>query len=215
MLSYSSNCIQRVKVGSCRSNYGIIKSGNLKGSVHGPLLFHIFINDIFYMNLDCSIWNFAGDNTLYSCNQSLDIAIAKLENTLTSILTWYDENEMVANPAKISYDVSWGKGRYWFYLSLSGKMFQNGQTKLLGVAINGSLNFDSHIKEICSKVNQKNSAFARLREYISEEKGKLLVNTVVMPNFQCCPLIWLFYNRAANNEINRTTKRAMRIVCDD
>ena len=65
MLSYLSNRIQTVKVGSCLSKYGKIKSGVPQESVLGPLLFNIFINDIFYMNLDCNICNFADDTTLY------------------------------------------------------------------------------------------------------------------------------------------------------
>ena len=52
------------------------------------------------MNLDCNICNFADDITLYSCRQSMDIVITDVENTLTSTLTWFDQNEMVANPAK-------------------------------------------------------------------------------------------------------------------
>ena len=52
------------------------------------------------MNFGCNICSFADNTTLYSCNQSIDIVIAKLENTLTSILTWFGENEMVAKPEK-------------------------------------------------------------------------------------------------------------------
>ena len=51
MLSHLSNRIQRVKIGTCLSKYGKIKSVIPQGSVLGPLIFDIFINDMFYMNL--------------------------------------------------------------------------------------------------------------------------------------------------------------------
>ena len=84
--------------------------------------------------------------------------------------------------------------------------------KRFGVTIDSNLNFDSNIKEIYGKVNQKTSAFARLRDYIREEKTKLLVNTVVMSKFQYFPLIWLLCSRTVDNVINRMTKPAMGVV---
>ena len=83
--------------------------------------------------------------------------------------------------------------------------------KLFSVTVDNYLNFNSHIKKISGKVNQKSSALCRLRSYISEEKAKLLLNTVMMSNFKYCLVIWTFCSKAADNLINRTTKHAMRI----
>ena len=58
-------------------------------------------------------------------------------------------------------------------------------------------------------------AFGRLRSYLGEQKSKLLLNSVVMSNFSYCPLIWLFCSKVANNEINRTHKRALRTLHRD
>ena len=88
---------------------------------------------------------------------------------------------------------------------------EDEQVKLLGVTIDSNLHFSSHIKDICGKVNQNTNALSRLRGYISEMKAKLLLNTVVISNCQYFPLIWLFCSKAADNLINKTTKRAMRI----
>ena len=96
---------------------------------------------------------------------------------------------------------------------MNGKIvLEDEQVKLLGVTIDNSLNFNSHIKEICGKVNQKTSALFSLWCYSSEKKAKLLLNTVVTSNFQYCPQIWLFCSKAADNLINRTAKCAMRII---
>ena len=96
---------------------------------------------------------------------------------------------------------------------MNGKIILEGeQVKLLGVNINNNLNFNSHIKEISGKVNEKASAFSKLRGYVSETKAIILLNTVVMSHFQYCPVIWLFCNKAADNSINRTTKFAKKTL---
>ena len=69
------------------------------------------------------------------------------------------------------------------HLKVNGKIIPDDeQAKLLGVAIDKNLNFNSHIKEICGNVNQKTSTLSRLRGYISKKKAKLLLNAVVISN---------------------------------
>ena len=85
-----------------RNSHKQINSGLPQGSVHGSLLFNIFINNIFHTDLDCNICTFADDITLFSCRQSLDMVITEVQNALTYILTWFDQNGMVANAVKNS-----------------------------------------------------------------------------------------------------------------
>ena len=66
----------------------------------GPLLLKIFIKDIFNLNLDCNICYFVDDIILHSCRPSIDMVIGEVENTITTILIWFDQNGMVANPAR-------------------------------------------------------------------------------------------------------------------
>ena len=118
---------------------------------------------------------------------------------------------MVANPAKFRMMFLEQKVDTKLRLNVNGKIvLEDEQVRLLGVTIDYNLNFNSHIKENCGKAYQKTSALSRLRVYISEKKVKLLLNTVVASNLQYYSLIWLFCSKAADNLINRTTKRAMR-----
>ena len=87
MLSYLSNRIQRVKIGTRQNKYGKTRSGVSQGFLLGSLLFNVFVNDIFYVNLDCNICNFADDTKLYSYRSSIDVVISEVENTLKTILT--------------------------------------------------------------------------------------------------------------------------------
>ena len=59
------------------------------------------------------------------------------------------------------------------------------------------------------------NAFARLNNYISREQALTVCNAVILSNFNYCPLIWLFCNKGANKEIDRTHKRALRILYED
>ena len=101
-------------------------------------------------------------------------------------------------------------------LNINGLLIPSSkQVKLLGVNIDNSLKFEAHIKELCRKVNQKVHAFGRLRPFLGEQKAKLLFNSVIMSNFLNRPLLWLFCSKGANNEANRTRKRALRALYGD
>ena len=75
--------------------------------------------------------------------------------------------------------------------------------------------FDKHVKALCSKVNMKINAICRLKTCISSDQALLICNAVILSNFNYCPLIWLFCNKGANKEINRTHKRVLRMFYED
>ena len=87
--------------------------------------------------------------------------------------------------------------------------------KLLGIQIDNKLKLNKHIHGLCSKVNQKVSAFARLNTYLSPDQATKICNTIIVSNFNYCPLVWLFCSDAANDEINRAHKRCLRILYQD
>ena len=92
------------------------------------------------------------------------------------------------------------------------KVLTAGRIKLLGVETDSKLSFNKHIETLCSKVNEKESAFAWLNDYVSREQALTVCNAVILSNFNYCPLIWLFCNKCANKEIDRTHKCALRIL---
>ena len=64
MESYLSDRKQQIKIGNAVSSWAAIKKGVPQGSILGPLLFNIFINDIFYFIRNCDLHKYADDNTL-------------------------------------------------------------------------------------------------------------------------------------------------------
>ena len=77
-LSYLTNRTQRIKIDSTLSDWRNILKGIPQGSVLGPLLFNIFINDLFFFSAKCEICKFADDNSLFSCGLNLHNTFSNL-----------------------------------------------------------------------------------------------------------------------------------------
>ena len=100
LYSYLSNRKQRVHIESIFSEWIGIVLGVPQGSILGPILFNIFINDMFFFLLETEVCNFADDNTLYIGDSCLDKVVIKLENDISRVIKWFNFNSMVVNPAK-------------------------------------------------------------------------------------------------------------------
>ena len=74
-----------------------------QGSVLGPLLFNIFINDLFLPMGDNDPYNFADDNTLYKCSDYLSQTKRDIEAQCSLIIRWFSENSMKLNPEKCAF----------------------------------------------------------------------------------------------------------------
>ena len=97
---YLSNRSQRTKINSEYSSYRDIKYGVPQGSILGPLLFNIFLNDIFFFVNDSNITNYADDNTPYAAEDSVEKLLETLERETNILIEWFKVNEMKSNSDK-------------------------------------------------------------------------------------------------------------------
>ena len=97
---YLSKRYQRVKIGSVFSSYLEILRGVPQGSILGPILFNIFINDLIYFIQETEVCNFADDTTIYSCSLNYEEVAHELSNDTYIVLNWFKVNSMAANPGK-------------------------------------------------------------------------------------------------------------------
>ena len=96
---------QRKTVGSSYSGWANVTRGISQRSILGPLLFNIFINNIFLFVEKFVICKFADDNTLFSCGDNLSVILKSLEHDMKILLRWFKFT--YSEPEKISiYDTS-------------------------------------------------------------------------------------------------------------
>ena len=212
--SYLSDRWQRTKVNTSFSTWSELLCGVPQGSVLGPLLFNIYLNDMFLQLADTNVCNFADDTTLYACDLELRTVLRELEdNSLTAIM-WFENNYMKLNQSKCHFLTSGTLEHLW--VRVGDEMIWESQAeKLLGMLVDKDLNFNSHLKVLCKKVNQKVSALARIARILPFQKRRIILKTFIESQFSYCPLVWMFCSRSMNKKINHIHERALRLVYQD
>ena len=98
--SYLSEREQCVKIGNAQSASLPMYKGVPQGSIIGPVLFNIFINDIFHFTNHTKLYNYADDNTISYSSPHFDTMKQTLEAEGSALVDWFAANQMEANPEK-------------------------------------------------------------------------------------------------------------------
>jgi hypothetical protein len=216
---YLKNRVQRTKVGGAYSSWRELVNGVPQGSILGPLLFNIFINDIFWFVDQTKIANYADDNTTYGVDKCIMTLLKILEEDTFSVLNWFRFNEMMPNQGKCHLmiaDIDHKNYDSKSFVYLEDAFLESEDVvKLLGIYIDKKLNFNHHINVILKKANSKLHALMRVSKFLRREKLRLLLKSFIESQFNYCPLIWMCHSRALNNKINKLHERALRLVYKD
>ena len=100
LYSYLKRRNQNVKINNTHSAFQVLLSGVPQGSILGPLLLNIFINDFYLWITKTDLLNFANGNTIRAAEKTIENLISTLEEESQAAIEWFKMNEMIVNPDK-------------------------------------------------------------------------------------------------------------------
>lgn len=213
--SYLKERKQTVSIKGKLSMFLEILAGVPQGSILGPILFNIFINDFIDIFKKAEIHNFADDNTLSTHSHDTSEVVECLENESDIAIDWFTANHMIANPGKFKAILVKKNGidTTGTTLHINNKSVDSSrEVLLLGVTIDNKLSFSLHISGLCRKAASNLNALKRFKKYISADDRILVANAYVLSCFNYCPMVWHFCGKGDTHKIEKIHERAIRFM---
>ena len=160
-----------------------------QGSILGPLLFNIFLIDLFFIIEDTDVASYADDNTPYVIPDNIDGVIKSLEEATEILFKWLNDNLMKINADKCHLLVSTNNT---VKIKIGNFDITNSKSeKLLGIKFDHKISLDDHISKLCKKASTKMHALSRVASYINISKRRIFINAFFKSQCSYCPLVWM------------------------
>ena len=220
--SYLSNRAQSTQIGSVVSNKERIVCGVPQGSVLGPLLFLIYVNDMYRSSQKLDFYLFADDtNLLYAEKDLKKLEIVDNEELL-NLSEWLNSNKLSLNPIESNFVVFHPYQRKLNY-EINIKIFDNNSAKLvslerktyvkyLGLLLDDNLSWKPHIDYISTRISKGIGIIARLRHLVPFSTLLNIYWLLIEPYISYGLVAW---GQAVNTHLNKIVtlqKRVLRLM---
>ena len=201
---------QRVVVGGQMSSWKPVTSGIPQGSVLGPLLFSIFINDMPDL-VNSMMKLFADDAKIFKAIESIE-DIEMIQEDINKLLQWSLDWQLPLNISKCKC-MHYGKKNPNHNYTMGGVPLSEGTSEVdVGVTFDAELEFRTHIKSMISKANSRVGIIKRSFSKLNKKSFKILYKSLVRPILEYCSVIWFPLNDTDANEIEKVQRRATKLV---
>jgi len=193
--SYLNNRFQLTAVGDVQSPLKPIQVGVPQGSILGPLLFLVYINDLPTCLEHCEVALYADDTVIYFSSSCATEIEHFLNEDLPKLSSWFSTNRLTLNISKSKFILIGSPNKISSCNDINvvidkSSLEYTDTFKYLGVTINRTMSWGDHIEAISTKINQRLGLLKRIRHLLPLETRTTLYNSLFCPLFDNADTIW-------------------------
>ena len=215
--SYLGNRKQAVTISSFKSLFKEILCGVPQGSILGPLLFLIYINDLPNALESSFPIMYADDTNIFHSGTNITEIENALNNDLGTLSNWLSVNKLSLNLSKTHTMLFTLNGRLKQYKPIikinNTELESTNSTTFLGVIIDQTFTWAKHLTHLTSKIAKSIGILKKASNAFNQSTLRMLYYSFLQPYFDYCILIW---GKAADSHLNKLIllqKRAIRTIC--
>ena len=215
--SYLANRRQCVKYNDVLSDYEQIEFGVPQGSVVGPTMFTIYVNDLLLSLPDGCAIAYADDLTITASDSKLDIAVSRLQDLLSVVHCWSEHNALYLNTLKCFVMHIRPSLRGYQAQNINIHLGSHALTKvqklsLLGVIISDDLSWTCQSRRVRAKVTSRMAAIKRFGRCLNVNTRLIAYNAFIKPHLDYCLPVWGNTCTSVASELDRTLARCLRTI---
>lgn len=216
--NYLSNRKQFVVYNSKKSQFENIKCGVPQGSILGPLLFILYVNDICNTSKVLKTILFADDTTCFYSHKNVNILCDTVNKELKEICNWFKANKLSLNAKKTNL-MFLGTRFQTKNVRDDCNVFLDGcrltrvtEAKFLGITIDENLTWKKQIDIVCKSCARSIGVLNKVKLFLPEQALFKLYCTLVLPYLNYGLLLWGDTSKLYINKVLKLQKRALRSI---